>query len=643
MCGIAGFYALNNDHSKMQNHVTGQKMIAALHHRGPDNGDLWQDPTTPILLAHRRLAILDLSPEGAQPMASTSGRYIITYNGEIYNHPTIRTDLENTGHIFKGRSDTETILAAIEYWGLNQTLQKITGMFAFALWDRKEKQLHFIRDRMGKKPLYIGWTKTALIFASELKALRAHPDFEPEINKEAVALYMRYANVPAPHSIYKNIWHLPPAHRLTLDTEALKTKPDLPSLMRPYWSATESLKIARTNPVNKPEAQIIEDFEALLNQCVHERTLSDVPLGSFLSGGIDSSLVTALMQKSSPVPIKTYSIGFNEDGFDEAQHAKKIATHLGTEHFEHYCTPQDARDVIPMLSDIYDEPFADQSAIPTYLVSKFARQNVTVALTGDGGDELLGGYTRHISGPRIYSAMRRLPAPLRRALSNIITTLSPEQWQALRRTKPLFGNHMHKTAAILRKSTQEDIYTRLVSQWEQTPSLTHTGIDLQTINALPHVDGLSFAEHIMLWDTLTYLPNDILTKLDRASMATSLEARAPLLDHRLYEYAAALPLNMKIRAGKGKYILREILARNVPRELFERPKQGFNIPLDEWLRTNLRDWAEDLLNETTLKNQNLLNAKIIRNSWNAHLKGQGNHTNALWTVLMFQAWHKRWM
>ncbi len=643
MCGFTGFYSLKNSRTRAEMHVVGKRMTQSLVHRGPDSGDIWQDPDCPLLLGHRRLAILDLSPEGHQPMTSPSGRYVIVFNGEIYNHLEIRDALVDSDVIFRGRSDTETLLAAIDHWGLNLTLQKLRGMFAFALWDRKERTLDFVRDRFGKKPLYIGWAGKNLVFGSELKALRQHPDFNASIDKQAMALYLRYSCVPAPHSIYEQIWQIPPGHRLRFVANQMDANINLRVLMHPYWSAKDVVKDAKTHAVEGNEDAIVDGFEELLSRSIKDRMISDVPLGAFLSGGIDSSCVVALMQKISDTPVHSFTIGFEDAAYNEAEYAAKIAAHLGTKHHEHICTSQDARDIIPALPDMYDEPFADQSAIPTYLVSKFAREHVSVALSGDGGDEMLGGYSRHMSGPKIYGLMRPLPSFVRGFLAKSITRVSVDQWQALRKNKPLFGRHMHKAASILSLDAREDIYTRLTSAWEGELPTRQFADSRFGGDALPLLSGLSFAEQIMLWDTLSYLPNDILTKVDRASMAVSLEARAPLLDTRICDYVWRLPMEYKIRHGKGKWLLREVLKRHLPAALFERPKQGFNIPTGEWIKGPLKDWAEDLLDPQAMKTQGLLDATQIRRVWDEHLKGQGNHSEALWGVLMFQAWHQRWM
>lgn len=622
--------------------MLGRKMTAALAHRGPDGSGLWQDPDAPLLLGHQRLAIIDLTPEGHQPMVSASGRFVIAYNGEIYNFPALQREMEGAGVKFRGRSDTEVILAAIEHWGLNLALQKINGMFAFALWDRNEQKIHFIRDRMGKKPLYIGWAGQSLVFGSELKSLHEHPDFFPAISRDVLALYMQRGFVPAPHSIYEGVWSLPAGYRLMIDTRALHGPADLSAMMEPYWHPLRVIEDVRDTRAHKDEASAVAEFESLLADCVRERMISDVPLGAFLSGGVDSSAVVALMQKVSSNPVKTYSIGFKETGFDEAAHAAKVAAHLGTDHHELYLDAQNALDIIPELPTIYDEPFADISAIPTYMVAKFARHDVTVALTGDGGDEMLGGYNRHIMAPKIAGRMRAMPRPVRRAMASAIGLIPTRRWDSLARALPQMGSAMHKTASILSLESQEEIYNRLISQWPDPPVLN--AAHLRTLQETPDYrpQNLSFAEEMMYWDTLTYLPYDILTKVDRASMAVGLEARAPLLDARIYKYTWSLPESFKIRGSTGKWLLREMLARHLPRPLFERPKQGFAMPVGDWLRGPLKDWAAALLDEKRLNEQGLLNAPVIRDAWDAHLKGRGNLGGRLWTVLMFQAWQEKW-
>lgn len=621
-------------------------MAETLRHRGPDAGDVWQDEDVALLLAHRRLSIIDLSEEGRQPMASASGRYIIVYNGEIYNFPALQRELEDTGMRFRGRSDTEIFLAAVESWGLNRALQKINGMFAFALWDRQQKILHLARDRMGKKPLYVGWAgHHTLIFGSELKAFNAHPDFTPVIAPSALGLYLRFSHVPAPQTIYQGVWQVPPGFRLDIDLKTIAPAQNLEPLMHPYWHALRALEEARGKaPAVQSDTEAIDTLEELLSICVRDRMLSDVPLGAFLSGGIDSSAVVALMQKNSSRPVKTYTIGFEETGFNEAAHAKAVAAHIGTDHHELILRPDDTLSIIPHLADMYDEPFADISAIPTYLVSHFARQDVTVALSGDGGDEMLGGYRRHAEAPRLWNMTHWIPGLLRAGLGNALQCLPPEQWDRLFPARPQIGSAVFKVAAAMGAESEAAFYKTIVSSWSKPPMRQEPSNGILPFFERPdwQPNGLGLAEKMMYWDAISYLPGTILTKVDRASMAASLEARAPLLDRRIYDFVWGLPLSMKIRSGEGKWLLRQVLARHVPKTLFERPKQGFSIPVATWLRGPLKDWAEDLLSDTALSDSGLLDPRPIRAAWNAHLQGRGGQAEKLWTVLMFQAWHRRW-
>ncbi len=644
MCGIAGLYSFNAHPDRQALHRAATAMTNALRHRGPDEGDVWQDPETPVVLGHRRLSIIDLSSAGRQPMRSASERYIIVFNGEIYNFRQLRIELERLGAFFRGYSDTEVILAAIEEWGLDYTLKSIRGMFAFALWDRHEKRIHFARDRMGKKPLYIGWAGSALIFGSELKALTVHPDFRKKIDRAALTAYMRFGYVPSPLCIFENVRSLPPGQTMTLDLDHLEMNEPLEPYMKPYWSHLDALRTARAAGCGE-KLHIPERFESLLQDCVAERLVSDVPLGAFLSGGIDSSLTVALMQKASKSPVKTYSIGFHEKGYNEAAHAKKVAAYLGTDHHEQYVEPAHALDLIPKLAEIYDEPFADISAIPTYLVSAFARQSVTVALSGDGGDEMLGGYTRHVQGPKVWKNMKRVPKFLRSALSSGLSKISVQTWDKISRYHPQFGSHIHKVGDALSEEDPTAFYLRLVSRWDRPENLVKEGAETTIPLTNPDLqpEGLSFGEMMMYWDVLSYLPGDVLTKVDRASMAASLEVRAPLLDQRIYEYVWSLPESYKIHQGQGKWLLRHVLRQHLPERLFDRPKQGFNIPIDEWLRGPLRDWAENLLDEKKMTEQGLIDPEPVRKLWTDHCAGHGNHSGKLWTVLMFQDWHARWI
>lgn len=644
MCGISGFFELEQQRDRLEMQAIGKAMTDALQHRGPDNDGLWQDPDLSLLLGHRRLSIIDLSSAGHQPMESASGRYIISYNGEIYNFQELAIELESLGVVFKGRSDTEVMLAAFEKWGVNQALQKLNGMFALTLWDRETGQLHLVRDRLGKKPLYVGWADKTLVFGSELKALHAHPDFKPQINKQSLTLYMRYACVPAPHCIYENVWQLPAGCRMTIDLPYLKADRNLAELIEPYWHHPRIVEEAVRQQKNVKDSEAIATFEKLLTECVRQRMISDVPLGAFLSGGIDSSLIVALMQQLSEQKIKTFSIGFDETGFDEAAYAKKVAHHLGTDHHELYLKPQDALDIIPQLADIYDEPFADASQIPSLLVSQFARKHVTVALSGDGGDEMFGGYLRHYVVPEIWRRVGWLPVFMRKAMAGGITAVKAERWNKMVPQQPQFGERIYKVAELLPLRGPEDVYRHLVSQFHDPATLVESGNepDIALLDPAWQPKGLSFAERMMYGDALSYLPNDILTKVDRASMNYALETRAPLLDPRIFEYAWSLPLKMKIREGKGKWLLRQVLQQYLPGNLFERPKQGFTVPVSDWLRGPLKDWAESLIDEKRLREEGFLNAGMVREIWNDHQQGKGRHAHKLWTVLMFQSWLDKW-
>lgn len=643
MCGILGFFEVKSVRPRADLPAIGKKMADALAHRGPDDSGLWLDPDHPLLLAQRRLAIIDLSPEGRQPMESHTGRYMLVFNGEIYNFQGLRQELERLGQPFRGRSDTEVMLAAFEQWGVNQALQKLNGMFAFVLWDRETRQIHMARDRLGKKPLYVGWAGTALVFGSELKALRAHPDFARDVNRDTLALYMRYGCVPAPHSIYQDTWQIPAGCRLTLDARTLGAGDNLAARMEPYWNHARIVEEARQKTPPASDAQAIDEFESLLKTCVRDRMVSDVPLGAFLSGGIDSSTIVALMQQLSGSRIKTFSIGFHEAGYDEAAHARAVADHLGTDHHEMYVTAQDALDVIPQLPVMYDEPFADISQIPTYLVSKFARTQVTVALSGDGGDEMLGGYARHVATPELWRRVGWWPRPARQALAGLIRSLPVTAWNRLVPRSPRFGDRLYKVAGLLPLEGTTEIYEHLVSTWPDPARLVIGGTEkpFPLTQGEWQPRGLGFAERMMFDDALSYLPNDVLVKVDRASMAASLECRAPLLDPRVFDYAWRLPLDMKVRGGKGKWLLREVLARHVPRALFERPKQGFSVPVSSWLRGSLHGWAQDLLAHDALARQGYLDADLVQDSWKRHEAGAVEEAQKLWTVLMFQSWLAR--
>ncbi len=624
-------------------------MADAVAHRGPDAYGSWKDTDAGIAFGHRRLSIIDLSPTGNQPMTSADGRFVIAYNGEIYNFRELRNELENAGTKFRGSSDTEALLAAISHWGLLPALERANGMFAFALWDRDTRTLHLARDRLGQKPLYYAWAGRALVFGSELKALRQFPGFEATLNTDALTLLLRHSAIPAPHAIYRDCWKLLPGTVLTVGPDQVDAR-TLPS-PRPYWSATAAAKAGLADPLDMPDHAAVEALDHILRDAVGACTMSDVPLGAFLSGGIDSSTVVALMQAQSNQPVKTFSIGFTETDYNEAVAAAAVADHLGTDHTELYITPADAQAVIPKLPQIYDEPFADSSQIPTYLVSQLARQQVTVSLSGDGGDETFGGYNRYAWASNLKYGIDLAPLLLRRLARHCMVGVAPRHWDTayatvapvlprrLRHTQ--VGDKLHKLAEIVDAPSREEMYWRLVSQWTQPcraiPGAIEPATRLSEAASWPELPD--FTQQIMLLDALFYLPNDILVKLDRAAMAVGLESRAPYLDHRVFEFSWRLPLHQKVRNGTGKWILREVLARYLPRHLFERPKMGFGVPVGDWLRTDLRVWAEDLLSEDRLKRGGLFQTDIVRNIWEQHLGGKRNLQHQLWPLLMFEAWH----
>jgi asparagine synthase (glutamine-hydrolysing) len=627
-----------------------RQMALRIEKRGPDGSGVWIDLDHGIGLAHRRLSILDLSEAGEQPMASLLGRFIIAFNGEIYNHLELRKEIESSCSPFRwrGHSDTETLLAAFEIWGLEKTLSKCIGMFAIALWDRNEQCLYLMRDRMGEKPLYYGWGGSSLVFGSQLKALRAHPSWVGEINRDALALFFRHSNVPAPFSIYKDIWKLTPGSVLTVRPQHVQAR--LLADPKSYWSVNVAADKGLGSPFEGSDKDALAELERRCNQSIELQRVADVPLGAFLSGGIDSSVVAALMQAQSSVAIRTFTIGFPEKNYNEAEFAFKVARYLRTEHTELYVTPQESRDVIPLLPSIYDEPFADPSQIPTFLVSQMARRHVTVSLSGDGGDELFGGYNRYFLGGSLRSKVRQIPLCLRNALSASVMALSPTLLDSLinalgrlipqlRVSQP--SDKVYKAMDILALSRDVDVYRRLVSHWNDPATLVIGGNEPPTLlDQLldSRLAGEPIEQWMMTTDMQTYLPDDILVKLDRAAMAVSLETRAPFLDHRLVEFSLSLPLNMKIRGGEGKWLLRQMLYQHVPRELLERPKMGFGIPIDSWLRGPLREWAESLLDEARLRQEGFLNPEPVRQKWREHLSGARNWQYYIWDVLMFQAW-----
>lgn len=644
MCGVSALLRTKSNADPAAALRLAQAMTDAIAHRGPDSDGHWQDPEFPnLVLGHRRLAIIDLSPAGYQPMPSGSGRYHCVFNGEIYNYQSIEAELRALGHTFRGRSDTEIVLGAVDQWGINQTLQKITGMFLFIIWDRKERTLHVMRDRLGKKPLYIGWAGSDLLMSSELKSFHVHPDFEKRISRDVLSLYMKYGYVHAPYSIYENVWQVPPGARLALKADDLKPGENLLTRVEYYWKMPRVIEESRSRATRKSDADIVNEFEDLLKDCVRERMISDVPLGAFLSGGIDSSTVVALMQQVATQPVKTYAIGFEDKRHNEAHFAKEIAKHLGTDHHEMILSGADALAVVPKLPEMYDEPFADASQIPTYLVSKFARTEVTVALSGDGGDEMLGGYNRHVIVPSLWAKIGWLPLPARRMLSSAIRMVPAEQWDKLSLGMPLHGERMGKIATLLRRKDAMGVYDSLMSTCGDTNVVLNAQMPITPVNDPSwRVKGLSYAEDMMYRDALSYLPNDILVKVDRASMAVSLEARAPLLDKRIFDYVWTLPEDIKIRNGKGKWLLRQVLERHVPRAMFERPKQGFAAPITDWLRGSLKDWANDLLDPSQMKQDGWLDVNVVQGWWKAHQEGRLHSYSELWTVLMYQAWLSRW-
>lgn len=651
MCGIAGLLdtGRRSTNCELRELVVG--MTNRLRHRGPDDVGTWTDAEMGIALGHRRLSILDLSPEGHQPMHSVCGRYVISFNGEIYNFRALRAELESLGYRFRGHSDTEVMLSCISHWGILSALQRFNGMFAFALWDRQERRLHLVRDRMGEKPLYYGWLGRTFVFGSELKALRAHPDFKHAIDHDALRQFVTNNYVPAPSSIYRGISKVLPASLVTLEGDHAGAPPRI----TPYWSLDKAADVGVAEPFSGPDEEAVEVLDGLLRDAVKLRMESDVPLGAFLSGGIDSSSIVALMQAQSADPVRTFTIGFHESGYNEANEAKEVARHLGTLHTELYVTPEEAMGVIPRLPTLYDEPFADQSQIPTYLVSELARRHVTVALSGDGGDELFGGYGRYFFVEKVWRALRRTPAPARSLMARGLNRIPSHLWKtvvhALGPVLPStisernLGGKLRTVSGLLKARTAEAVYEFLTAQWRDVDSLLVAPSEVIG----DHGSGNPWKSLPTLWhrmmyrDTLVYLPDDILVKVDRASMGVSLEARVPLLDHRVVEYAWKLPVGMKIRDGQGKWLLRQLLRRYVPVSLIDRPKMGFGVPIDSWLRGPLREWAEELIDEKRLRDQGFFHPAPVRLKWAEHLSGTSNGQYPLWTILMFQAWleHER--
>lgn len=643
MCGIGGYFSpIDAAHS---GDVVLTAMGEAMSHRGPDDAGIWNDPAAGIGFTHRRLAIVDTSPAGHQPMKSSNARYVIVYNGEIYNHMDLRHDLASAGHHFNwvGHSDTETLLAAIQTWGLEASLQRCIGMFALALWDRQAKTLTLARDRMGEKPLYYGWqgsgTERTLLFSSELKVLKAHPSFTATVDRSALALYLRHNYVPAPYSIYQGIQKLEPGHIVDITANGNVTPP------RAFWSLAEVAAKGMADPLKLSDTEMTDTLEVALSQAVGRQMMADVPLGAFLSGGVDSSAIVALMQAQSTKPIRTFTIGFTEAAYDEAIYARAVADHLHTHHEQVIVSGQQALDVIPRLPTLYDEPFADSSQIPTYLVSQMARQHVTVALSGDAGDELFCGYNRYAFTRNLWSKLSRVPTPLRNAAAAAIQGVSPQYWDGILApflmimpsSKRLanVGDKLHKGAGILAANDIDQLYEGLISQWPEPASVLASGREPEGRQDLSHFPD---TERMMVRDGLGYLPDDILVKVDRAAMGVSLETRVPMLDHTIAELAWRIPMHQKVRGNETKWALRQVLYRHVPRSLIERPKTGFGVPLQAWLRGPLRDWAEALLDEQRLRNEGYFVPGVVRQKWTEHVSGRRNWSYQLWGILMFQAW-----
>ncbi len=642
MCGITGFWSFTDRLSGFSFDLIVQEMANQLTSRGPDSSGVWWEKGNNIAFGHRRLAIVDLTQTGHQPMTSASGRFVITYNGEIYNAPELHEALCEKGYPFQGTSDTEVILAACEAYGVEEATKKLIGMFAFAIWDAKDEKLQLVRDRLGIKPLYWGIYQQTLFFGSQLKSFSPHPLWGPELNRDILPNFFRFCYIPGPASIYKDIEKLPPGCIATIESQDKVT-------VKSYWSMEETIHHASAQKQNQSALEWVDQLDVLLKDAVKRCMVSDVPIGAFLSGGIDSSTVVALMQAQSSHPVQTFSIGFEEEGYNEASHATAVANHLGTQHHEMYLTSSQALEIIPTIPEWCDEPFADSSQIPTFLVSRLAQKHLKVCLSGDGGDELFAGYSRYFQANRFWERLSPLPPILRKIVAGGIKGLSPEQWDSLGGFIPgknnFIGDKAHKFANLLNCSDRIALYLNLISLWDNPESLVahrkssdNEGLPSPWLTNEERSKS-SFIEEMQYIDSLTYLPDDILSKVDYASMAVSLESRVPLLDHRVVEFAWSVPLNLKIRHPEGKWILRQVLKKYVPESLTERPKMGFGVPIDQWLRGPLRPWAENLLSETSLKGSGL-NPQPIRQRWDEHQQSIRNWHYSLWPVLMFQAWYK---
>jgi asparagine synthase (glutamine-hydrolysing) len=635
MCGFAGVHSLNQ---KNVNSEILLNMSKNLVHRGPDDSGVWINNSNTVGFAHQRLAVIDLTSAGHQPMHSFSNRFTIVFNGEIYNHNELRTELEFIE--WNGSSDTETLLTCIELWGIDKTLKKINGMFAFALWDNSDSTIYLVRDRMGEKPLYFGWQGDSFLFGSELKALKMHPGFQEQIDKDSLGLYFRYNHIPAPFSIYKKIYKLDSGSILTLNQGKKKYK------VRKYWSIFNAAVKGLSNISSKNEEELTFELDNLLRKSIKQKMLSDVPIGAFLSAGIDSSLVVSIMQSMSTKPIKTFTIGFEDEAYDEANDARLIAKHLGTDHHELYVKPQDVINLIPLLPILYDEPFSDTSQIPTYLVSKLAKEKVTVALSGDGGDELFCGYNRYHLTENFWGLLSKCPLFLRKFMSFILLSIPINFWSKLENIAFLskkynnIGFKIIKGAGVIISNNLYELYDNLLSNWKINEKLVQDAenrfhLDL---NKTKDLEQFSKVEKMMLWDMQSYLPNGILVKLDRASMGVSLEGRVPFLDQNIVKFAWSVPTKYKFKNNKGKWLLRQVLQQYIPKELVERPKSGFTLPLSDWLRGPLKDWAEELINPDRLADEGILNSDLVNKRWLEHQKGNTDWSNQLWSVLMFQLW-----
>ena len=643
MCGVAGFLMDSKSSSSVNFDLITKKMTDSIKHRGPNDSGCWNNPSEGIALGHRRLSILDLSDAGHQPMESSNGRYVIAFNGEIYNHLQIRSDIEkNNGNIsWRGHSDTETILSAFETFGIQESLEKFVGMFAFSLWDKKNKILTLARDRLGEKPMYYGWQNIAngrvFLFGSELKALKSFPDIDLRVDRGSLSLFLKHAYVPNPYSIYENIFSLEPGQFLQVSLTNKMTK------TVNYWEASEIIKKGSFEEYKGTPKEAVKDLKNLLRHTIKSQMISDVPLGAFLSGGIDSSTVVSIMQEQADIPVKTFTIGFNEKGFDEAKYAKSIANHLGTDHTELYINANDAIKVIPDMHSIYCEPFADSTQIPNFIVSRLANNDVTVALSGDGGDELFGGYSRYNHIDNIWKKINYFPLSTRNLISKILTYPLQE--------KSIYSRYKSKTLTNLSKriisgtnlinsETIDKLYLHVITQIPFSEDVVHDGYLKETKldDLKPSFGDISNIEKMMATDTINYLPDDILTKVDRAAMRTSLETRVPFLDHNIVEFAWRLPISYKVKEGQSKWPLHQILKDFLPESLTKREKMGFSVPIHEWIRGPLSEWCEELLNKDRLKSEGFFDEEIVCNKWKEHLYGKKNNITFLWPILMFQSW-----